>query len=136
MNTFLRVIFPNPKRDFKGKRWVKISLRTLHLIGVAGVGGGVLLGVGIADWRNYLHLTLISGFAYLMLEMWTNGIFFIQLRGLTIFIKLVLLYYLYNNPDSAGVILAIIILSSVISHAPGNVRYYSIFHGRRVDVIE
>jgi len=27
------------------KRWIKISLRTLHLLAVAGIGGGVLFGL-------------------------------------------------------------------------------------------
>ncbi len=133
MNKLQRAIFPNPKRDFKGKRWIKILLRTLHLIGVAGVGGGVLLNVDFASWSTYLHLTLITGFIYLALEIWTNGIFMIQLRGLSILLKFVLLFGLYLYPDSGKIILLIIILSSIISHAPGNIRYFSIFHGRRID---
>jgi len=133
VSSLYRVIFPNPKRDFKGKRWLKIVLRTIHLIGVAGVGGGVLLNVDIASWMIYLQLTLISGFTYLALELWTNGIFIIQLRGFSIILKLLLLYGLYLYPDSSKIILAIIIISSVISHAPGNVRYFSIFHGKRLD---
>ena len=136
VNKLQRVVFPNPKRDFKGKRWLKISLRTLHLIGVAGVGGGVLLNVDFASWSTYLQLTLITGAVYLALELWTNGIFIIQLRGLSILLKFILLYGLYLYPDSGKIILLIIILSSVISHAPGNVRYFSIFHGRRIDSLD
>lgn len=42
------------------KRWTKISLRTIHLPGVAGVGGGVFFGLDKAVWLGYWWLALIS----------------------------------------------------------------------------
>lgn len=136
LNKIIRIIFPNPKRDFRGKRWLKILLRTLHLIGIAGVGGGILLNIEPTLWSIYLQLTIFSGCAYLLLEFWTNGIFLLQLRGLSILLKLGLLYGMYIWPDYAiTILILIIIISSVISHAPGNLRYYSIFHRRRVDTL-
>ena len=43
------------------KRWTKISLRTLHLLAVAGVGGGILFGLEKDLWINYWWLALVSG---------------------------------------------------------------------------
>ncbi len=38
--TLYRTVFPIKTRTFKNKRWLKITLRTFHLIGIAGVGAG------------------------------------------------------------------------------------------------
>lgn len=135
MNKHLRLIFPPRPRDFYGKRWLKITLRTLHLLGVAGVSGGILLQVPTASWIGYLHLTVLSGSAYLLLELWSNAILLIQLRGLCVVIKLLLLAILYSKPQYGSLIIVVIILSSVVSHAPGNFRYYSPFHRRRIDAL-
>jgi hypothetical protein len=135
MNKSLQLFCPARPRDFKGKRWLKIVLRTLHLLGVAGVSGGILLNVPITSWAGYLHITLFSGIAFLVLELWTNAIFLIQLRGLIIAIKLLLLTLLYSYPQYSSIVLVVIILSSIVSHAPGNFRYFSLLHGRRVDAL-
>lgn len=111
------------------KRWTKISLRTLHLLSVAGVGGGVLFGLEKDLWINYWWLAVISGGLMMMLDIISNRIWLVQIRGLAIFFKLFLLALLglYANWDGY-LLAAIIIISAVISHAPGKLRYYSIYH--------
>lgn len=133
MHPVIRFLCPRESRQFTGKRWLKISLRTLHLVGIAGLAGGILFKLPVAQWHGYLVLTMVSGFCYLGLELWSNGIWFIQLRGITIFVKLGLVYVMMQHPDQAWWVVIIIVLSSVISHAPGNVRYFSPWHRRRVD---
>ena len=90
MKTY-RLLIPAQTRSFVGKRWVFITLRTLHLIGVAGLGGGFLYASPKPLWVPYLTLTLASGIAILSLEIWSNGIYLIQLRGVAVVIKLLLL---------------------------------------------
>lgn len=34
-------LFPAESRQFYGQRWLNILLRSVHLLGVAGVGGGI-----------------------------------------------------------------------------------------------
>lgn len=111
------------------KRWTKISLRTLHLLSVAGVGGGIFFGLEQAAWLNYWWLALVSGALMMLIDIISNPVWIVQVRGLAIFLKLILLVFLGNWPSLDGLILAvIIIISGVISHAPGNLRYYSIYH--------
>ena len=86
-----RILFPRDSRSFSGKRWVNIALRTMHLIGVAGLGGGFLYQSPSEVWLPYLMLSIASGFGIMCLAIWTNGIWFIQLRGIAILIKLILL---------------------------------------------
>ena len=114
-----------------GKRWTKISLRTLHLLAVAGVGGGILFGLEKDLWINYWWLALVSGALMMVIDIVSNPVWVVQVRGLAIFLKLILLAFLGSYPSLDGWLLAvIIIISAVISHAPGKLRYYSVYHRR------
>lgn len=113
------------------RRWSKISLRTLHIIAVAGVGGGVLFGLGMERWEPYWWLSVISGVLLVLIDALANPVWLIQVRGLAVYIKLVLLVLLWKLPAwDVTLLLAIIVLSAVISHAPSNLRYYSLYHGK------
>ena len=63
---------------------MNIALRTLHLIGTAGVGGGFLYQAPRETWLPYLALTVASGFAIMFLEIWANAIWLIHICGVAI----------------------------------------------------
>jgi hypothetical protein len=133
MNLF-QLLFPEVTRTVPARRWISISLRTLHLIGVAGIGGGFLYSAPQAAWLPFLRLTVISGLVLFSLEIYTHGIYLVQLRGVAVIIKVILtLALLFWGVYGAAILIAIIVLSGVFSHAPAYVRYFSIFHGRRVE---
>ncbi len=132
--SLLAILFPPHSRTFPGKRWFNISLRTLHLIGVAGLGGAYLYDAPHELWQPYLWLSLGSGFAMVVLSLFSNGVWLLQLRGQLILFKLVLLGLMLWWPTfNLPLGMLVIVLSSVIAHAPGNVRYYSLWHGRRIE---
>ena len=111
------------------KRWTKISLRTLHLLAVAGVGGGILFGLEKDLWINYWWLALVSGVFMMVIDITSNPVWMVQVRGLVIYLKLVLLAFIGSNPPIDGLLLAVIIVvSGIISHAPSQLRYYSVYH--------
>ena len=113
------------------KRWSKISLRTLHLLALAGVGGGVLFGLEKGLWINYWWLAMASGALMMLMDVISNPVWLVQVRGVVIYVKLILLACLGLYPEWDSFILAvIIIISAIISHAPGKLRYYSIYHRR------
>lgn len=115
------------------KRWTKISLRTLHLLAVAGAGGGILFGLEKDLWINYWWLALVSGVLMMVIDIVSNPVWVVQVRGLVIFLKLILLALLGQNPELDRILLiVIIIISGVISHAPGKLRYYSVFHRKTI----
>lgn len=125
-------LFPPEKRDFRGKRWVSITLRTLHLIGIGGLAGAYLYQLPEAAWHPYLLLAVGSGVLMVCMEIFVDGIWLLQLRGQAIFLKLLLLssvFWLFDAPQ-AGIYLAVMVISGVVAHAPGKVRYYSIWHRR------
>ena len=135
--SLLQILCPREERTFKGSRWVSISLRTLHLIGLLGAGGGFLFQAPKAVWLPYWILCMISGIGMVCLYVWYTAIWLVQLRGLTVIVKFGLLSAL---PLLAGyevhALTCVIVVSSIISHAPGDVRYYSVFHRRRIKYFE
>lgn len=134
MTQFRSILFPDKSRDFKAKRWLKIMLRTAHLAGIAGMAVYVLSDTLITDWLFYIHLTIASGVAIMLLDIWSNGVWLLQLRGQAIIAKLILFAgLLMAEQHDSLLFFSIIIISGLIAHAPSNVRYYSIFHRRRIE---
>ena len=136
MGKLASILFPASSRFFPGQRWVNICLRTLHLVGLSGTGYAFLGPGPEPGWRNFLMLTIISGISMMLISIWSNGIWLLQLRGQIILFKLLLLSLILTQPlYHAQLFITVIVLSGIISHAPGNTRYYSVFHGRRLDTL-
>ena len=130
------LLFPVCSRLFPGQRWVNISLRTLHLIGLAGIGAGYIYPVTEGTPNGYMYLTIASGFALSLISIWSSAIWLIQLRGQAIILKLLLLAFIPIWPEAGGwLLIVVIIISGYISHAPGDVRYYSLYHRRRIEAL-
>jgi hypothetical protein len=129
-----QTLFPAESRLLPGQRWINIGLRTLHLIGIAGLGGGYFYEAVDSSWLIFLYLTLVTGLALTLLAIWSNAIWLLQLRGQAILFKVLLLALMPFWPEYKVILmLLVIVISGLISHAPGNVRYFSIFHGRRIE---
>lgn len=122
-------LFPPESRSFAGKRGVSITLRSLHLIGIAGVGAAFLFDVPAEQWLPYMMLTIITGAAMMLMEIWTDGIWLIQLRGMATLLKLVVLSMTLVLGLQAWILFVVILISGLMSHAPGKVRYYSFIKG-------
>jgi len=119
-------IIPN----FIGKRWLKISLRTIHLLGFAGVFASTLTAT---EQNIYWAITIVSGLGLLSLEALSNFVWFVQIRALAMYIKLTLLTCVFFfNEYAWHCLVVIIIISGMISHAPSSVRYYSFIHHRKI----
>jgi hypothetical protein len=115
------------------KRWTKISLRTLHILSVAGVGGGILFGLEVDLWHGYWWLAMASGGLMMLIDIVSNPVWVVQVRGLVIFLKLILLAFLGSDPMlDRYLLVVIIIISAIISHAPGKLRYYSVYHHKTI----
>ena len=120
--------------DFPGKRWTKIALRTLHIFSIIGVGGAVLFEVPFSAWIWYWYAAVATGVAMVAIDALSNFLWLVQIRGIVIYIKLALLMFLGGNMVVNQIVLvSIVIISAVISHAPGDIRYYSIVHRRRIN---
>lgn len=124
----VRALIPQKPRYFPGQRGLNIALRSLHLIGVAGIGGGFLFTLDEAQWLPFWHLSLLTGIALTAIYIWTSALWLVQLKGLVIVFKLLLLWIAMLIPDWRGALfIMVIVLSAVIAHAPGTVRGYRPF---------
>lgn len=123
---FFSILFPAQSRTFFAQRWVNILLRTAHLVGIVGFGCAYLFNLPADSWLPYMCLTIVSGALMVTLEIWSNGIWLIQLRGLATLLKLFILSLTFWLGMQNYIIIPVIIISSVFAHAPAKVRYYSI----------
>jgi len=95
------------------------------------MGGGYLYAADGDTWRLYQDLCLVSGTLLAILFVYSSGIWLLQLRGLVILFKLLLFCAIFLWPNlGPALLIAILVLSGWISHAPGKVRYYAPFHRR------
>lgn len=125
-------LIPQHKRSLPGKRWISIILRSLHLVGIAGLAGAYLFSQPESVWLPYLVVGVGSGVLMVAKELYVDAIWLYQLRGQLVLFKLVLLLtgiYWFAQPQ-AWIYILVILVSGVISHAPGKVRYYSIIYGK------
>ncbi len=101
------------------------------MLAVAGVGGGILFALEKDLWINYWWLALVSGVLMMVMDIAANPVWIVQVRGVVIIFKLILLSLMVSYPAWGSFLLIVtIIISAVISHAPGKLRYYSLYHRR------
>lgn len=107
-------------------RWLNISLRSLHLIGVAGLAGGYLFDLPEAQWAVYRHVTLASGGLLAGVYLWSDRTWLCKLKGQAIALKLALLGLAVIEPHwRAALFVLVIVLSAVFAHAPDRVRSWA-----------
>lgn len=126
-----------PKRSLPGARWLRTSLRTLHLVAVGALYGGHIYGIEAERLVPALIGVLASGGALVAFEVWQARIWLVQVRGVATFVKLGLVAAAGFAWDLRLVLLTLaLIIGSVSSHMPGRWRYHSLFHGRVVGPTE
>jgi len=129
-----RKLFPDINRTFWGKRWGKVVLLNLHLIGVCGYVGGKIFDASFESYKYYFFLTMITGIILVMVELYSNLIWVLQNRGWMILLKTILLSQTHLiAPYEWVFLLVLVFVSGWISHAKGSFRYFSIYHGKVVD---
>ena len=116
-------------RFFRGQRWLNIALRSLHIIGVVGMGTGFLTRHPPDDsFRLYLVLTLSTGLGMTLLDAWSNRQWLTQLSGQTVVLKVLLLGLIPLWPTAGeALFILVILISAVVSHAPARIRHKRIF---------
>jgi hypothetical protein len=127
------LLFPKPKRDFPAQRWVRISVRTWHLLAMGYLLGGTAHGLALADQPLGVWMTFASGAVFVALELYASCVWLLQLKGLAVIVKLLLLGAAVAATGSGlPYLVAAVVIGGISSHMPGKYRYYSPFHGRIV----
>ena len=120
-----------PHRDFPGQRWVRISLRTAHLLFMGLLLGGVAKGFPMSELPLAYWGTLITGSLFALAEVYNTVAWLYQVKGWVVMIKIVLMGAAGVSQENALWFLgAAVVLGGISSHMPGKYRYYSILHGK------
>ena len=120
-----------------GARWLRTSLRALHLIGVGALYGGHLYDVDVTRLQPALLSVLVTGGLLVCFEVWQSRIWLVQVRGVATFLKLGALAAIGLTPDWTVALLTLaLVIGSVSSHMPGRWRYHSVLHGRVAGLTE
>ncbi len=112
---------------------MRIAMRTVHLAAMGLLVGGVARGDAIAALPWPLWGTVASGVLFVAVELHHSCVFLLQLKGLAVLVKAVLLVGAVAAPDAALTLLLLAIgIGGISSHMPGRYRYYSPWHGREL----
>ncbi|MBU0602450.1 MAG: hypothetical protein KKD25_08615 [Gammaproteobacteria bacterium] len=116
---------PGHRRDFPGRRWLLVALRSLHLVGVVLVGAALLHGGSDGSHRiAAIALLFGTGLSLYGIELWTKPRHAVELAGLFIPLKLVVVATMAAMPERAAALFwLLLVCSSVVSHAPAAFRH-------------
>ena len=131
-NALRKLMFPPEPRQLTGRRAMKVLLRAIHVPCAGILTAAYLFDAGASSRTVWMVGTVVSGLLILLLDLHETGVFLLQVRGLVVFGKIALLAMLpllgaYRVPVLVG-LLAISVLSS---HAPSGIRHHLAFGGDR-----
>jgi len=114
-----------------GARAVQVLLRSLHIVAMALVLGGIARGEGFTALRTPILVTIVSGFLLMAVDLARRCLALTQGSGVALLLKLGLLG-LGNLFPAARLewYLAATFLASVGSHMSGDWRHFSFLKGR------
>lgn len=130
-STLSAILFPATPRSIPCERGINIALRTAHLMTSGVLLGGHAFDVPAHRLILLLYLTIASGAAMILLELYASCRWIYLGKGVMVGLKIVLLI-------AAGVfweqrvvfLLLVVLVASVGSHMPARFRHYSFLHGR------
>lgn len=127
-------LFPEPPRDYPGRRWLGIVLRTAHLMAFGVLVGGHVFDVEATRLLPFLYATIASGVALMAVEMASTCEWLLMGKGLAVVLKLTVLLAVPLLWEHRGaILLATVAVAGVGAHMPSRFRHYSILSGRVVE---
>jgi len=122
------------RRGKGGMRWLRITLRTLHILGSCLVLGGHFFGASKAQVLPWLYLALASGGALILTYLSEGWLWLRELRGVAVLAKSALLLAIPLWWDArVPILIAVVVIGSYVSHMPGRYRYWVVGRGPRTD---
>ena len=127
-------LFPEEPRKLPWGRPLQVGFRTVHIIAMAMVLGGLARGGTHATLLPWILATLLSGALLLGVDVWKSGRFLVQGAGVAVLLKLALLGLGNLFPGSRlEWYLAATAVASVGSHMVSPWRHFSVLEWRVVD---
>jgi hypothetical protein len=127
----VQLLFPADRRRIPHARTWNIAARTVHIAVT-----GILLGAHVFDvpadrlWP-YLWIAIATGSVLIALEVYPEGHWLHQGCALALYAKLALLSLVpFFWESRVLILLAVVLIASVGSHAPRRLRHYSVVFKR------
>ncbi len=116
------------RRDFFGRVVLINLLRALHLVGVVGLGAAALGVRPVSETTAFAGILMASGILIAALDRWVNPDYFLQLNGLTVLLKVLLLAGVAMLAGFDAVLFWAVLVGSVLmAHAPRALRHRKMF---------
>jgi hypothetical protein len=126
------LLFPDPPRTFPGRRALKIVLRAGHVLCAGTYVGAHVFAVDPVSRQTWLAAVLTSGVLLLLLDLHETAAFLLEIRGLVVLGKVVLLALLpWLGGAQLWVLGGLLLVSVLSSHAPASVRHRVVVRGVR-----
>ena len=118
------------------ERTLRTTLRTLHVLAVGAYFGGHVFSVAPERLIPALVGVVVTGGLFALFETVCAPVWIVQIRGVATLVKLLLLASVPLFWAQRLWILALIMaIGVVITHAPSQIRYYSVLHRRVVHTL-
>jgi hypothetical protein len=120
-----QLIFPRHYRSLPQRRLVLNVLRSIHIICFSILVGGLYFDQSISDLNIWALSAIISGVGLFLVDLYATGVVLFEVRGFTVFIKIILLAITLLLPpaEKFNLLVVVIIFSSFVSHSPRWLRH-------------
>ncbi len=130
-----KLLFPETPRGLPGGRWVRMTLRVLHILVTGTLLGGHVFGQSQETLLPWLVAVVISGGLLLAQDLYATFAALCELRGLLIFIKCLLVALVALLWEVRVVLLILALALGVYgSHMSGKLRHRLLWLRDRVEV--
>lgn len=127
------LLFPATPRNFPLRRWVRILLRSLHIITAGILLGGHVFDQPVTVLEPWLWGTVISGVFILITDLHASFAVLLELRGIAVVIKTILLLLIPLFWEERRVLLILALVIGVVSsHMPKQYRHKLLFRNSRI----
>jgi hypothetical protein len=131
MASLSSLLFPDPRRRLPHSRWWNIGARTIHLAATGILLGGHVFGADAPALFPMLWVAMGSGAAMIAIELYPTAHWAHQVCALFVFAKVGILCLIpFAWAQRVPLLLAVVVLAAVGSHAPRRVRHYSLWYRR------
>jgi hypothetical protein len=125
------LLCPDPRRRLPHSRWWNIAARTIHLAATGVLLGGHVFGADAATLMPLLWAAIATGAAMIAIEVYPSAHWAHQVCALFVYVKLgVLCLVPIFWEQRVALLVLVLALASVGSHAPRRVRHYSVWYRR------
>ena len=113
--------YPNSTRDFPGRRWLSVFLRSAHMVAVIAFATVLLTTTPLPEYSGMA--VLITGVLIWVLDLYHKPAHLTEGAGLSMLLKLALIGWMILSPGLRVPLFWIVVVwSALFSHAPASFR--------------